>query len=105
MTDANHFPHDTENGNHKHLDLDKIESHEHLRNALTNTMTLSPEAFEKLYLGPKSQVSGDLRKMFANPTPMAVMGFSVAVLPISTALSTYPTRFLMTGQFIPVHFC
>lgn len=72
----------------QHLNLDKIESDEHLRNALTNTMTLSPEAFERLYLGPKQDVKGDLRKTFANPTPMAVMGFSVAVLPISTALST-----------------
>ena len=70
------------------LDLNKIESEEHLRNVLTNTMTLSPEMFEKLYLGPKSEVKGDLRKTFANPTPLAVMGFSVAVLPISISLST-----------------
>ena len=53
------------------IDLDKIESEDHLRNVLTNTMTLSPEMFEKLYLGPKSEVKGDLRKTFANPTPMA----------------------------------
>lgn len=104
MTETSHFPADNalaENGsngpdggysNSRRLDLDKIETDEHLRNALTNTMTLSPEAFERLYLGPKSEVKGDLRKMFANPTPMAVMGFSVAVLPISAALSTYLLR-------------
>jgi hypothetical protein len=90
MTETNHFQSDgstVEGGKGGNLDLDKIESHEHLRNALTNTMTLSPEAFERLYLGPKTEVKGDLRKTFANPTPMAVMGFSVAVLPISAALS------------------
>jgi uncharacterized protein len=104
MTDTNHFPNDDGSAERGHLNLDKIESHEHLRNALTNTMTLSPEAFEKLYLGPKSEVKGDLRKTFANPTPMAVMGFSVAVLPISTALSTYLLRILRAGLFIPAHF-
>ena len=72
----------------RRINMDKISSDENLRNALSNTMTLSPEQFEKLYLGPKSDVKGDLRKTFANPTPMAVMGFSVAVLPISASLST-----------------
>lgn len=33
-------------------------------------MTLSAEQFEKLYLGPKTEVAGDLRKTFANPTPL-----------------------------------
>lgn len=37
---------------------------------LAPTMTLSAEQFEKLYLGPKTEVAGDLRKTFANPTPM-----------------------------------
>jgi len=38
--------------------------------ALRNTVTMSSEQFEKLYLNPKSEVKGDLRKTFANPTPL-----------------------------------
>jgi hypothetical protein len=34
------------------------------------TITLTPEMFEKLYFSPQSQVKGDLRKTFANPTPV-----------------------------------
>lgn len=38
-------------------------SHEEkVRNALTNAMTLSPELFEKIYLSPKVDTKGDLRK-------------------------------------------
>ncbi|KAF2169514.1 hypothetical protein M409DRAFT_64633 [Zasmidium cellare ATCC 36951] len=59
-------------------------SHEEkLRNALTNTMTLSPELFEKIYLSPKGNTKGDLRKTFANPTPIAITGFVVGLLPLS----------------------
>ena len=65
----------------------KIETEDQLRTVLTNA-SISPELFEKLYLSPKNDVSGDLRKTFGNPTPMAVMGFSVAVLPIACELST-----------------
>lgn len=69
---------------------DKLErplSHEEFKNALHNTMTLSPEAFEKLYLGPKTAVTGDLRTTFANPTPIALLGFSVGLFPLSIAFS------------------
>lgn len=46
---------------------DNASHEEKLRNALTNTMTLSPELFEKIYLSPKGDTKGDLRKTFANP--------------------------------------
>ena len=59
-----------------------------IRNALTNTLTLSPETFERLYLGPKTQVSGSLRTTFANPTPIALLGFSVGLFPLSISFST-----------------
>lgn len=50
----------------------------------TNTfLSLSPEQFEKLYLSPQNKVKGELRNSFANPTPVAVMGFCVALLPLS----------------------
>lgn len=59
------------------------------RNALTNTISLTPEAFERLYLGPKTQVTGDLRTTFANPTPIALLGFSVGLFPLSIAFSRF----------------
>lgn len=59
-----------------------------MQNHLEKTVTLSSEQFEKLYLGPKTQVAGDLRKRFANPTPIALLGFSVGLLPLSIAFST-----------------
>lgn len=33
-------------------------------------VSISAELFEKLYLAPKTQVSGSLRATFGNPTPM-----------------------------------
>jgi hypothetical protein len=36
----------------------------------SNTVTMTPELFEKLYLGPQNNVKGDLRKTFGNPTPL-----------------------------------
>ena len=36
------------------------------------SISISPELFEKLYLGPETRTHGDLRKTFANPTPMYV---------------------------------
>lgn len=33
-------------------------------------LTISPEMFEKLYLNPKTNVKGDLRNTFGNPTPL-----------------------------------
>lgn len=77
------------NGGHdrdvKDFDLERGESnhHEQLRNALSQSVTLSPEQFENLYLNPKNQVAGDLRKTFANPTPIALMGFAVGLTPLS----------------------
>lgn len=62
---------------------------EQLRNGLQNTLTLSPEVFERLYLGPKTAVTGDLRTTFANPTPIALLGFSVGLFPLSIAFSEF----------------
>jgi len=46
---------------------------------------MTPEMFEKLYLSPKGRVSGD-RSTFGNPTPVAILGFVVALTPISAEL-------------------
>ncbi|KAH8592528.1 plasma membrane ammonium transporter [Bisporella sp. PMI_857] len=56
-----------------------------LRRANTS-FTITPEMFEKLYLSPKSIESGDLRKTFGNPTPVAIIGFLIALTPISIEL-------------------
>lgn len=56
---------------------------DHLYHALTTTSTISPEAFERLYLSPQNRVSGDLRKTFANPTPLALLGFATGLTPLS----------------------
>jgi uncharacterized protein len=53
----------------------------------TNTiLTITPEMFEKLYLSPKTPISGDLRQTFGNPTPVAILGFCVALSPLSIEL-------------------
>lgn len=79
---------EVENGNlnatGNHETLEKIESEDQLRRALTNSnMTLSPELFERLYLSPQNRISGELRKTFANPTPVAILGFAVGLFPLS----------------------
>lgn len=35
-----------------------------------SSVTISNEMFEKLYLNPANKVKGDLRRTFANPTPL-----------------------------------
>ncbi|KAF2806037.1 uncharacterized protein BDZ99DRAFT_510945 [Mytilinidion resinicola] len=47
------------------------------------SVTLSPELFEKYYLSPQTPVHGSLRKTFANPTPLAVLGLAMALTPFS----------------------
>ncbi|KAK9236553.1 GPR1/FUN34/yaaH family-domain-containing protein [Lipomyces kononenkoae] len=41
------------------------------------SVTMSPELFEKLYLSPKKAVKGSLRQTFANPTPLGLLAHSV----------------------------
>jgi hypothetical protein len=56
------------NGN----DLHREDTHESVLNRVRSAglLTISPEMFEKLYLNPKTDVKGDLRGTFANPTPL-----------------------------------
>ncbi|RDW64933.1 hypothetical protein BP6252_10584 [Coleophoma cylindrospora] len=58
---------------------------EDLKRTTTN-ITLSPDQFEKLYLSPQNRVSGDLRKTLANPTPLGLLGFTIALTPLSAEL-------------------
>lgn len=58
---ANEIQH-LEDGGATSPDFSKIQS--------TKSIMLSPEAFEKLYLNPKTPVAGHLRSIIGNPTPL-----------------------------------
>jgi succinate-acetate transporter protein len=68
---------------HKHLDkkMSTSEALAHIQRAAS--VSMSPELFEKFYLSPQNKVSGNLRKTFANPTPVAVLGLAMALTPFS----------------------
>ncbi|EXU95435.1 GPR1/FUN34/yaaH family protein [Metarhizium robertsii] len=51
-----------------------------------DTVIMSPELFERLYLQPISSVKGDLRKTFGNPTPLGLIGFCVTLTPLACSL-------------------
>ncbi|KAL7904910.1 transcriptional activator of ethanol catabolism AlcS [Trichoderma velutinum] len=52
----------------------------------SQSVTMSTELFEKLYLNPSNKVPGDFRRRFANPTPLALIGFLIASGPLGAAL-------------------
>ncbi|KAI9756776.1 MAG: hypothetical protein M4579_003693 [Chaenotheca gracillima] len=56
------------------------------RKQTSGSVTMPPELFEKLYLTPQSEVKHDLRKTFANPTPLALLGFIMACTPLACDL-------------------
>jgi len=43
-----------------------------------HSVNIPRDLFEKLYLSPETQVKGDLRKTFGNPTPLCLAGFLVS---------------------------
>ncbi|KAI4093030.1 MAG: hypothetical protein LQ344_003177 [Seirophora lacunosa] len=65
-------------------DTSSDEALKHIRTA--NTISISPELFEKLYLTPQQAVKGDLRSTFANPTPVALLGFMLSCTPLACEL-------------------
>ncbi|KAK6382039.1 hypothetical protein LTS17_003924 [Exophiala oligosperma] len=63
------------------------DSIQHLdRQQTIQSVNLSMEMFEKLYLAPRNRVRGELRKTFANPTPLPLLGFLITAAPLSCAL-------------------
>jgi hypothetical protein len=56
------FTHELESSETRDTALQKIRT--------AQSVTISPELFEKLYLSPQNVVKGDLRKTFGNPTPL-----------------------------------
>ncbi|KAF7198346.1 Protein alcS [Pseudocercospora fuligena] len=75
---------DFENGYHLDNNMDPGTA---LRKIQTSgSISISPELFEKIYLSPQNKVSGDLRKTFGNPTPLALCGFLLSLTPLSCDL-------------------
>ncbi|KAE9366310.1 gpr1-like plasma membrane protein [Stipitochalara longipes BDJ] len=56
------------------------------RYATNASVAIPMEVFEKMYLNPETRVKGELRKTFANPTPLALLGFLLASAPLGCAL-------------------
>ncbi|KAI5363643.1 Putative acetate transporter GPR1/FUN34/SatP family [Septoria linicola] len=55
----------------------------------TGSVTISSELFEKLYLQPKISGPGlkhPLQKILGNPTPLAIIGFEMSLMPITMQL-------------------
>ena len=61
------------NGNSDSVDFKNMDTDEQLRNALSKSTTLSPELFERIFLSPKNQISGELRKTFVRHTDHAML--------------------------------
>ncbi|KAF5543687.1 GPR1 [Fusarium phyllophilum] len=68
------------------------------------SISMSPELFEKLYLAPPNVVKGDLRKTFGNPTPLALAGFLLALMPLSCDLMGWRGASHFGAASIPVYF-
>jgi succinate-acetate transporter protein len=77
------------NGNHQHLDANMNHDEALKRIQTAGSISISPELFEKIYLSPQNQVKGELRKTFANPTPIAILGFLLSLTPLSMELMNW----------------
>jgi len=66
----------TFSGDAYHIDdtnMDREAALRHIRNF--GSISISPELFEKIYLSPRNNVKGNLRKIFANPRPVYAIPF------------------------------
>ncbi|EEU35099.1 uncharacterized protein NECHADRAFT_82458 [Fusarium vanettenii 77-13-4] len=84
------------------VDMGRVENLENVRSAAS--ISMSPEMFEKLYLSPPNAVKGDLRKTFGNPTPMALAGFLLALMPLTAALMGWRGASKFASSNIPAYF-
>ncbi|KAH7022068.1 GPR1/FUN34/yaaH family-domain-containing protein [Ilyonectria destructans] len=65
-------------------DKDELTRDEILHKIQTSSsIPISPELFEQLYLAPKTEVKGQLRQTFGNPTPI---GLLLCAMPLSMVL-------------------
>jgi hypothetical protein len=67
------------NGITFHSDDSHEETLRKIRSA--DSIAIPRDVFEKLYLNPKQPADGHLRKMFSNPTPVALVGFLLSATP------------------------
>jgi len=74
------------NGNHQFIGNDSNADDALRRIQTAGSISISPELFEKIYLSPQNAVKGDLRKTFANPTPLCIVGFLLCLSPLSCDL-------------------
>ncbi|CEJ89895.1 hypothetical protein VHEMI05711 [[Torrubiella] hemipterigena] len=81
---------------------DRMETLNRFRSA--QSISMSPEMFEKLYLSPQNAVKGELRKTFANPTPIAIAGFVLSLTPLSCDLMGWRGAGGNGAASIPVYF-
>lgn len=51
-----------------------------------DTLSMDPAVFEKLFLNPPTEAKHGLRKMFGVPTPLALIGFNIALSPLAACL-------------------
>lgn len=77
------------NGGHQHLRADHEPNDALKRIQTAGSISISPELFEKIYLSPQNAVKGDLRKTFANPTPLALVGFLLSLTPLCMDLMNW----------------
>ncbi|KAF4589798.1 hypothetical protein GQ602_003687 [Ophiocordyceps camponoti-floridani] len=62
-------------------ELGKMDALQNLRTA--QSVSMSPELFEKLYLTPVNNKAGKLRMTFGNPAPLGLAGFIICLSPLS----------------------
>ncbi|KIM93817.1 hypothetical protein OIDMADRAFT_172920 [Oidiodendron maius Zn] len=74
----------SKDGGAEHINESREDTLRRIRTA--GSITIPPEMFEKMYLTPANKVKGDLRFKFANPTPLGLVGFVIALTPLSCAL-------------------
>ncbi|KAI2790235.1 hypothetical protein POX_d05742 [Penicillium oxalicum] len=79
---------------------------EMLRRYQTADSVLLPiprDAFEKLYLSPKTPTAGNLRRTFGNPTPISLLGFLLAATPAAMLTMGWGGSGGNGGAILPVY--
>ncbi|KAJ5370305.1 uncharacterized protein N7496_006397 [Penicillium cataractarum] len=79
---------------------------EMLRRYQTAESVLLPiprDAFEKLYLSPKTPAAGNLRRTFGNPTPISLLGFLLAATPAAMLTMGWGNSGGSGGAILPVY--
>lgn len=75
--------------NHEHLDGNTSSDDALTKIRTAGSISISPELFEKIYLSPQNKVKGELRGTFANPTPLALVGFLLSLTPLTCDLMDF----------------